>query len=71
MIGIGGFTGMLIAISQILGAPILSIIIISILIAGLLGSSRLVLNAHTPLQVYTGFLIGLFTEWWLITGLSR
>lgn len=71
MIGIGGFTGMLIAITQILGAPILSVIIISILIAGLLGSSRLVLNAHTPLQVYTGFMIGLFTEWWLITGLSR
>jgi hypothetical protein len=71
MIGIGGFTGLLFAISQILGAPLLPAIILIILISGVLGSSRLILNAHTPAQVYSGFLIGLFTEWWLITWLSR
>jgi hypothetical protein len=71
MIGIGGFAGMLIAVTQVLGAPLLPMIIFTVLTAGLLGSSRLVLNAHTPSQIYTGFLIGLFTEWWLITGLSQ
>lgn len=71
MIGIGGFTGMLIAITQVLGAPLLLVIIISVLIAGLLGTARLIMNAHSPSQVYTGFGIGLLTEWWLITSLSN
>ena len=34
-----------------------------ILVAGLVGWSRLQLKAHTPAQVYTGFLLGLLTVW--------
>ena len=34
-----------------------------ILGAGLVGWSRLQLKAHTPAQVYTGFLLGLLTVW--------
>ena len=71
MIGIGGFTGMLFAISQVLNAPLIIVIILSILISGILGSARLSLNAHTPSQVYTGFLIGFVVEWMVITGLSQ
>lgn len=34
-------------------------IIITIIIAGLIGYARLKLNAHKPLQVYSGFLLGI------------
>lgn len=37
------------------------IIIINFLIAGLLGSARLHLKAHSPKEVYVGFLIGIST----------
>ncbi len=37
------------------------IIIINFLIAGLLGSARLHLKAHSPKEVYIGFLIGIST----------
>jgi membrane-associated phospholipid phosphatase len=32
------------------------------LVAGILGSSRLTLDAHTKSQVYVGFLVGFFVE---------
>lgn len=37
------------------------IIVINFLIAGLLGSARLHLKAHSPKEVYVGFLIGIST----------
>jgi hypothetical protein len=70
MIGIGGITGMLLAISQILNADLVIMIIGSIIISGLLGSARLELGAHSPKQIYTGFLIGFITEWVVITWFS-
>jgi membrane-associated phospholipid phosphatase len=70
MIGIGGLTGVLFALSGLLSADLTIPIIISFLIAGLLGTARLTLGAHSPSQIYSGFLIGFFTEWLLITGWS-
>lgn len=66
MIGIGGFAGMMFGLSQVLNADLLLMIIGAILISGLLGTARLVMEAHTPKQIYFGFLIGFFTEWWVI-----
>lgn len=70
MIGIGGLTGMLFAISQILNTNLVSMIITVVVISGLLGTARLELGAHTPKQIYSGFLIGFFTEWVVISWFS-
>lgn len=71
MIGIGGLTGMLFGLSKILNADLLTIIIITILFSGLLGTSRIILGAHSPKQVYVGFLIGFLTEWMVIMWFSN
>lgn len=58
MIGIGGLIGALITVSLLLHTFILPIIIILFVVAGLIGSARLILNAHTPAQIYVGFILG-------------
>jgi membrane-associated phospholipid phosphatase len=62
MIGIGGLVGALFCIALLLEVYITPYIIISLLAAGFIGSSRLILKAHTPLQIYTGFAIGVFCQ---------
>jgi hypothetical protein len=42
---------------------ILPIAIILIALTGLLGSSRLQLNAHKPFEVYLGFFLGILTQY--------
>ena len=55
MIGIGGLLGGLMGVARIhLINPYLLFIAV-LLIAGLLGTSRIFLKRHTPLQVYAGF----------------
>jgi len=58
MLSIGGFSAYLISVSLLLGHQMNLLIISVVLISGLLGSARIKLNAHTPAQVYTGFLAG-------------
>ncbi|MBU0486736.1 MAG: hypothetical protein KKA07_08280 [Bacteroidetes bacterium] len=58
MIGIGGLIGALAALSRILMLDIHHWIMFLILIAGIIGSARLLLKAHTPMQIYAGFLTG-------------
>ena len=62
MIGIGGLIGALISISLLLGVYIIPYVIGGFIIAGLLGSSRLILDAHTPAQIYTGFVLGMLCQ---------
>lgn len=58
MIGIGGLLGGLMGVARIhLINPYLLFIAV-LLIAGLLGTSRIFLKRHTPLQVYAGFSLG-------------
>ena len=63
MIGLGGTVGLLYAFATLfnlpLGIPIISLIII----AGITGTARLILDAHIPSQIYTGFIIGFSVEW--------
>lgn len=59
MVGIGGIVGLLISLVFYENAQVLLYLIVSLVIGGLLGTSRLILHAHTPLQVYFGFLLGL------------
>ncbi|MDX5480873.1 MAG: hypothetical protein LPK07_04245 [Hymenobacteraceae bacterium] len=59
-IGVGGALGLLLVISKLLPeAFMLGPIIVAIFLSGLVLSARLALHAHTPAQVYTGFLSGL------------
>jgi hypothetical protein len=60
MIAIGGLIGMLLGLSftGIISEP--TFVILSIFLAGLIGFARLQLKAHTPAQVYSGFLLGIF-----------
>lgn len=59
MMAIGGFLGALIGLSAqlLIHTPLLISFII--LCSGLIGFARLQLNAHTPQQVYVGFIAGL------------
>ncbi len=59
MVGVGGLAGIVSAYSLILsGQGLLFPILGAILLTGLVGSSRLYLNVHTPAQVWAGFALG-------------
>ncbi len=58
MIGIGGLIGALLAVSFILKIYMTPYIILALIAAGFIGSARLILKVHTPLQVYLGLLLG-------------
>lgn len=62
MIGIGGIVGVLVGLSFRLGLDLYYLIIPAVLVTGIIGFARLKLNAHSPAQVYVGFLLGLFSE---------
>ncbi len=55
---IGALTGIVIGISYRFGINMLLPILLLILISGLVAFSRLALNAHRPLEVYSGYLMG-------------
>ncbi len=59
--GIGGLIGVIFFLNWVFKADCVSVFITAILFAGLLGTARLHLKAHTPQQVYCGFLLGLIT----------
>ncbi len=66
MAGIGGVTGMVLAISLrwILDDQV--IVAILFLLAGFIGYARLRNDDHSPAQVYVGYLIGFFVNFLLI-----
>jgi hypothetical protein len=55
----GALTGILIGISIRFGINLLLPLLLIILMSGLVGFSRLSLNAHRPNEVYFGYLMGL------------
>ncbi len=58
MIAVGGVIGSLLALSIRLGADFIFPIYVVTLLAGFIGYARLKLYAHTPAQVYSGFIVG-------------
>lgn len=60
MIGIGGLTGGILALSLRFGLDLWVWFSITLVIAGLIGTARLYLKAHSPAQIYTGFATGFF-----------
>ncbi len=61
MIGIGGITGLLVFISHYFYADVFILVVISFLLAGITGTARMVLNAHSIAQLFTGYTLGLVT----------
>lgn len=58
MASVGGVLGMLLGLHIQGYASALPLIALGLVISGITGSARLILRAHTPDQVYTGFLLG-------------
>ncbi len=61
MIGIGGIMGLLFFLSVNFHADVFLMSILTVLLSGVIGTSRLALQVHTPSQIYAGFVIGLTT----------
>ncbi len=58
LIGIGGVLGVLLALCYYMQMSIIIPISGCILLAGIIGFARLQLKAHSPTQIYIGFLVG-------------
>ena len=59
MIGVGGLLGVVLAFGiMVQGYNLLNVVLSVIILAGVIGTARLYLNAHTPLQVLGGLLLG-------------
>lgn len=59
MASLGGLTGFFIATSLLLQTDIAWLIMITFLVSGFVGSARMILHHHHPMQIYGGFLTGL------------
>ncbi len=66
MTGMGGLTGATIALSLILKQNFIFWLHLIIALAGVLGFSRIKLDAHTPAQVYVGYIMGLIVTFVLV-----
>ena len=60
---IGGVVGDLVAFAAIFGFNPLPWLCITIIIAGILGTSRMILRQHSLSEVVSGFLVGVFVGW--------
>jgi len=61
LVGIGGVCGAIVALFLLFGIEIRPMLLILIAITAAVASSRLYLNEHNPLQVYSGFFLGFAT----------
>ena len=67
MIGIGGIVGMFFGMSSFLLIDLRFPILISLLVAGLIGTARMAMGSHKPPQLYVGFLIGFCCEYFVLS----
>lgn len=58
MASIGALSGLFFILSVKFQLPSKNLFVLALLCSGLLGSARIFLHKHTPLQVYIGFLVG-------------
>jgi len=58
MTSMGGLTGYIISLGYLYHVDITSLLTVTILISGLLGTARLKVNAHNLPQVFAGYLVG-------------
>jgi len=62
MVGIGGLIGAILALSYLIRFDTMLIIAALFLVAGLVGTARLLLQAHSAEQIYMGFGLGLLVQ---------
>ncbi len=62
MLGMGGFVGFVMFTAPYAENSMTGLFVLSWLIAGAVGTSRLILKAHQPIEVYSGFFIGLIGQ---------
>ncbi len=58
MIAWGGFLGMILGFAIRFNYNLIYLVVVLILLIGIIATSRLRLNAHSPFQIYLGLLIG-------------
>jgi len=63
MLGIGGIIGFVMVISYEYQLNFNALLAGLFILAGLIGLSRLALNAHRPKEVYIGFMLGIISQW--------
>ena len=61
MLGIGGLFGILISLNILFGG-MEEIMVLTLLLAGVLGISRINEKAHSYMQIYAGFIVGASVE---------
>ncbi|MBT6746073.1 MAG: hypothetical protein HOB26_05925 [Flavobacteriales bacterium] len=66
MVGIGGLLGIVYTLSEIYIVGISQFLFPSIILAGLIGYSRLKLKAHQSIEIYSGLIIGFFSEYLIL-----
>lgn len=62
MVGIGGVIGALAGLSLRLFLNYQVLLLALIILAGIIGTSRMLLKAHSPAQIYSGFCLGLLSQ---------
>ncbi len=58
MLGMGGIVGTIIGLILRYQVDAVLLVMVLVLLSGIVGYARLLLNAHTPRQVYAGFVLG-------------
>ncbi len=66
MVGVGGLLGIVYALSEIYIVGISQFLFPAIILAGLVGYSRLRLEAHQPIEIYFGLIIGFLSEYLIL-----
>jgi hypothetical protein len=61
-IGWGGVVGFLLMLMTGMNMNISLPLIAALLITGIVGTARLILQAHTPAEIYTGFILGILSQ---------
>jgi len=61
LVGWGGVVGLIAILSYRFGSDMMIFLVVAILFTGITAFARLRLNEHVPLQVYSGFLLGILT----------
>ena len=71
MVGLGGLLGVLISVSMLLKLDLTLLYMAVVILAGVVGSARLLLNEHRPAQLLNGFVLGLLVQTCLFYGLQK
>jgi hypothetical protein len=62
MVGVGGLLGVIVSASYLIRFDMTPYYMLIILLAGLIGMSRMYLEEHTGAQIYSGFLLGFLVQ---------